>query len=495
MNNEATRLTQFKQSISKMKAASADAYVKSNSKYVKNRTKRYKREDIDSIVDGGNPVAQAELSRHFFEINGTYKRIIIHYATFLTYSWMLIPSLKNKKDSMKNKQVAKAYYDATKFLTDFQIQSKCTRFALKVLIDGAYYGLLNTEGGKPVLQDLPFDYCRSRFKDANEVDIVEFNLKFFDTIRDESLRTEILKTYPKIVRRGYNSFHYSDGPQWIFLPAEMGIYFCYSEERPFFLDIIPLVDDLGDYKELDKQRNEQALKRILVQKIGLDGSRLIFEPDEAEEMHDGVLSMLQNNTDVDVITTYNNISLLDLSSSDDEKTEIQDMQNLIYESAGMSKEFFYSTTDSGLQVSEKNDLAMMMVMAQKFAHYFTFIINHNYENKKVDFNLIILPVSYYNSDTYVDKARDLVSFGYSFITPVVATGLDQTSLTNLKLLENDLLNLDDMLKPLQTSYTQSDKTINNVNATKDAQNQSGTKDDPKSTGAAATNKAEEKEEQ
>jgi hypothetical protein len=35
----------------------------------------------------------------------------------------------------------------------------------------------------------------------------------------------------------------------------MGIYFCFFEERPFFLDLIPLLDDLDDYKAIDKQRN------------------------------------------------------------------------------------------------------------------------------------------------------------------------------------------------------------------------------------------------
>lgn len=484
-----------------MTAASQEAYVKTGRKNAKTRNRTYDRREINSIIEGGDPVRQAELSKHYFETNGTYKRIVLHYATFLTYSWMLVPSLKNKKDLMTNKQVSKAYYDATKFLTNFQVQNKCTKFALEVFIKGGYYGLLNSEGGKTVLQDLPFEYCRSRFKDINEIDIVEFNLKFFDSIRDSDLRTEILKTYPRLIRKAYNTFKYADGPHWIFLPADMGVYFCFSEERPFFLDLIPLIDDLEDYKAMDKQRNEQALKRILVQKVGVDGTRLVFEPDEAEEMHEGVLDMLQNNTDVDVVTTYNTVSLLDLSSTDDEKTQIEEVQNLIYESAGLSKEFFFSTTDTGLEVSEKNDLAMMMVLAQKFAHFFTVLTNTKFENKKVDFNFIILPVSYYNSDTYVDKARDLVSFGYSFITPVVATGLDQTSLSNLKLLENDLLNLDDILKPLQTSYTQSDKTISEVNAAKDAEDQKNkgqSHTDPQSDVAAAssgTNKQTEEGEQ
>ena len=52
-------------------------------------------------------------------------------------------------------------------------------------------------------------------------------------------------------------------------------------------------------------------------------------------MHNGVIEMLQNNPDVDVITTYNDINLLDLSSNDDEKTEIDTVQDLIYESAGV----------------------------------------------------------------------------------------------------------------------------------------------------------------
>jgi hypothetical protein len=96
--------------------------------------------------------------------------------------------------------------------------------------------------------------------------------------------------------------------------------------------------------------------------VPLDGMKLVFEPNEAEEMHEGVLEMLANNPDVDVVTTYNSIDLLDLSSDDDEKTEIEDMQNLIYESAGISKEFFFPTTEAGLAYSANNDLALMMIL-------------------------------------------------------------------------------------------------------------------------------------
>ena len=106
---------------------------------------------------------------------------------------------------------------------------------------------------------------------------------------------------------------------WIYLPPDMGVYFCFFDEAPFFMDLIPLLDDLEDYKEIDKKRNMLALKRILVQQVGLDGKDLIFEPEEASAMHDGVIEMLRDNPDLDVVTTYNTIELLDLTGDKDEK--------------------------------------------------------------------------------------------------------------------------------------------------------------------------------
>lgn len=454
------RMLEFKKALKDMIATSTAAYVKSNDKQTyRERHNSYTREEIERIVQTGKSIERAALSEFFFATNGLYKRIILHYATFLTYSWILVPYPKNKfgKGDISEKKTAATYYEAADFCTTFQIDRKCTLFAKEVLVKGAYYGLIHDEGDNVVIQDLPFDYCRSRFKNAQDVDIVEFDMTFFDTIRDEKLRDEILNTYPRLIYKAYRKYKFHNGPRWIFLPAEMGIYFSYFEERPFFLDLIPLLDDLDDYKQIDKDRNMQALRKILVQQVLTDGMKLVFEPQEAEQMHEGAVEMLSNNPDVDVLTTYNKVELLDMSSNDDEKTEIEDVQNLIYSSAGLSKELFFSTTEAGLNYSINNDLAMMMILGQRFAHFFTALLNYKFENKKVKFKLLILPISYYNSADYTSRARELASFGYSFLTPVLSTGLDQTNLAALKDLENDLLDLDEVLKPLQSSYTQSGK--------------------------------------
>ena len=443
-----------------MVATSDAAYE--NGRYTGKETRKpqrdYTSDEIHRIVTCGTSIEQANLSEYFFNTNGLYKRIILHYATFLIYSWILVPyTLGYGKYKISDRQVSKTYFDASNFCTTFQIERKCALFAKDVFVKGGYYGLIIDNGDDVVIQDLPFDYCRSRFKNQQDVDMVEFNLDFFKKIRDEKTRQQILDSYPKIIQKAWRAYDKGKGEKWFMIPAELGVYFCFFEERPFFLDLIPLLDSLDDYKDIDRERNIQALKRILVQEIPHDGMKLVFEPQEAEVMHQGAVEMLSNNKDLDVITSYAKVSLLDMSSTDDKKTEISDMQNLIYSSAGMSKELFFATTEAGINYSVNNDMALIMVLGQRFAHFLTVLLNYKFANKRVKFKLLILPLSYYNCHEYTQRARDCATLGYSFLTPILSTGIDQTNLAMLKALENDLLQLDEILKPLQSSYTQSGK--------------------------------------
>lgn len=477
----AQRIDTFKKEIQSMIATTQAALVKSNNKEVENRFRKdYSKEEIHRIVTNGTAIEKAELSEYFFSVSGVYKRIILHYATFLTYSWVMVPHIKKMGDKITEKKNKKVYFDAAEFCSSFDIERKCAVFAKEVLVKGGYYGILHDNGQNVAIQDLSFEYCRSRFKNHQDVDIVEFDVRFFDKVRDEELRKQILKTYPSIIQKGYRAYRNSGKSPWIFLPPELGIYFTFFEERPFFLDLIPLIDDLEDYKQLNKDRNLLSLKRIFTQEIPHDGMNLVFEPEEASEMHAGVLDMLADNPDVDVVTTYGKPGLLDLSGDADDKTEVSSAQDLIYDSAGVSKEMFSATTDAGITLSLNNDLAMMMILGQSFSHFFTALLNNKFGTRKVSIKLLILPISYYNAYEYTSRAKDLAAFGYTFLPPILSTGIDQTNLADLKILENDVLDLDTVLKPLQSAYTQSGKT-NAVTAqtAKDAEKQTATDDKSK----------------
>ena len=66
---------------------------------------------------------------------------------------------------------------------------------------------------------------------------------------------------------------------------------------------------------------------------------------------------------------------------------------------------------------------------------------------------------------YGENATKLATLGYSFLAPFLTTGLNQDDLVNLKSLENNVLNLQKELIPLQSSHTMSGKTSSASNPT------------------------------
>jgi hypothetical protein len=183
---------------------------------------------------------------------------------------------------------------------------------------------------------------------------------------------------------------------------------------------------------------------------------LLFEPDEALEIHTGTVGMLKGNKNISVMTTYADVdAITSKTQTDNSVGTLEKMEKNIYAQAGVSNEIFTSSGSATLEASLKNDTAFMMLLANKFSAYITNLINRKFSNGNITFKYTILPVTYHNYDKYIDSAFKLVGSGYSFLMPALALGINQKDLGNLKDLENGLLKLDKKLIPLQTSYTQS----------------------------------------
>ena len=103
-------------------------------------------------------------------------------------------------------------------------------------------------------------------------------------------------------------------------------------------------------------------------------------------------------------------------------------------------------------ISIKNDIALMMVLGNKYSRFFTFIINSLFANSNVTFKYTLLPISYYDSSDYITDAFKLAQSGYSLLLPCLALGITQKDLLNLKDLENNALKLIDKLIPIITLH-------------------------------------------
>lgn len=455
-------LAEYTEASAAMIATNENAY-KSNWDYSRPASsylRQYSSDEVSSIITQGSLTEQQKLSRTYFDGNGYYKRIIIYYATLLKYMGILIPNPSVGKD-LSNSRIMKKYYEALEYVEVMQLPSLLANISQRALVDGSYYGL-KVDSGKNAFQliDLPSGYARSRFKDINGNDIVEFDVSYFDTILDEDSRKAALAAYPKMVARAYREWRRNKkrlGTGWTLIPKEIGVCFPFFGGRPLFIDVIPSIMDYDDAVLIQRDRDIEDIRKIIVQKVPhLSDGRLLFEPDEAKVMHQGSVNMMKGNKNINILTTYTDVDAITSSGSTDRTDDtLTRMEQNIYSQTGVSGLIFAATGSSSLESSLNNDLALMMYMASKYSRFITNVLNGLFSDKSVSFTYKILPISHYNADKYGNTAFKLASSGYSFLVPALAQGITQRDLGNLKDLENKVLKLGEKLIPLASSYTQS----------------------------------------
>ena len=452
------KLANFKQMQDGMIAKNKEAYFGHSFSRYGRKTRKYTRKEIEDIIDNGDESSKRELSRAYFSKDGFYRRILIYYATLLKYCGLVIPTINISPNGSAEK-ANKRYFSALDFVEQVNLPSMFTRFTLRALIDGAYYGAITTlDKEKLVVLDLPADWCRTRFKDLNGNDIVEFNLSYFDKIVDDDTRNSALASYPSIISKAYKKYHKGKRNSWLILPSEVGVCFTpFEEVTPLLLSTIIASLDYDEAIATDKARDKEEIKKIIVQRIPHNNeNNLLFEPDEALEIHRGTVEMMRNNENVSVLTTYADVDAITSKTSADAVTSsLERMVNNIYSEAGTTGQLFGSNSNMSIEYSIDNDTAMMMALfANKYSSLITTIVNNLFGNGNVSFKYTILPITYYNSDKYIDSTYKLATAGYSFLLPALGSGLSQRDLVSIKDLENNLLKLDEKLKPLNLAYTQ-----------------------------------------
>ena len=460
-NDNKKFLANFTNSYTKMIAISENSYKTGYGSSYKTRVthKEYSLKEVERIVEKGSLQEQIELSRAFYYKGGFYQRILLHYATLLKYTGLIIPNPSFGK-SLSESYIVKKYDSATNFVDKAQLSQLFTHMATIALRDGCYYGILLAINNDSVsIIDLPVSYCRTRFKDMNGNPLIEFDVTYFDTILDKEHRRAALKVYPKKVSDWYRKYVSKRGrvKRWVFIPSEMGICLPFLDGAPAFLSIIPATMEYDQARDINKERDLEEIRKILVQKVPhLQDGNLLFEPEEAEVMHRGAVQMMRGNPNISVLTTYTDVDAIVSKTSNDNATNSIEKSLLnVYSEAGVSPQLFSTESNLSLETSINNDMALMMTFARQLDRLITYILNTKFGNSNVSFKYTILPITFYNEFKYAEEALKMANSGYSFILPALAMGLSQKELGNIKTLENDVLKLKEVLLPLSTSYTES----------------------------------------
>ena len=474
-------LEDLKSTFSKMKAISSSDGMKFRSpRYMLSRAKRnyFDTEAIEKIISNGNLEEIIALSRYFFNYNGLYKRIIIYFSTMLLYDTVVVPNFVKQK--IDKDRFLKNYYKTLDFVEKMNLPQELTRIFTTMLVKGTYYGLIyNTPDGSIIFGDLPHNYCRTRFRSNNGNQILEFNVSFFDTYTDPREVELVKSNFPTPVSEYYERWKKGlEASPWYLCPENEGVAFvCGLDDSgtslglPFFLATIPAISRLRDYQKADLDSVQNELSKLVINQIPLDKeNELAFELPEVEAVHRGIVDMLSDNPHVDVITTFCNTQVASLGSTvDNVRNDLGAITHLVYNEAGVSKQLFDNDSAISIQYSVQNDLSLVMALLKPVQRWLTYITNYKFgKNSEYFYKINLLPISHYNRKEMSDLFLKGAQYGYSKFYAGAALGIKQSDLIALTTIENDFLDLDARMVPLQSSHT----TANSVTASRASGNNS-----------------------
>jgi hypothetical protein len=96
----------------------------------------------------------------------------------------------------------------------------------------------------------------------------------------------------------------------------------------------------------------QQLLKIIIQKLPLDkNGDLIFDVDEARDIHNNAVAMLKRAVGVDVLTTFADIEKIDTKDSNSNTTtdDLEKVERTVFNNAGISRNLF--NADGNLAVT------------------------------------------------------------------------------------------------------------------------------------------------
>ena len=390
---------------------------------------------------------------------------------------MVTPYINEEAASEKDQNTALLeFYKILLYLDNSELKRLFGEIALKVVKNGCYYGYLIPNSKRIIVQELPVNYCRSRFI-VNGHPAVEFNMRYFDVaFKDATQRMKILNLFPSEFKKGYIAYKEGKLPPlapgdkegWYLLDTGSTIKFNINgEDAPMFMSVIPAIIDLDEAKDLDKKKMAQELLKIIIQKMPVDkNGDLVFDVDEAQQLHNNAVNMLKKAIGIDVLTTFADVEVADMG--DNRATtatdDLERVERAVYNEAGVSQMQFNTDGNIALEKSILNDAASLYNLILQFENFINEAIEkYNKKPKKYYYRAQILTTTIYNYQEMAKLYKEQMQVGFSKMLPQIALGQAQSTILANAYFENEMLDLVNIFIPPMMSSTMNSDVLNRLN--------------------------------
>lgn len=396
------------------------------------------------------------LSEKMYTQNGILKEFIQYKSLILTQDHYIYPTNAlryNDKDTIRKDELKVAEY-----LDRFSPIDLQRYVAQKVMQDGEVYLYKRETKTGFLIQEIPNNICKIFSVDEYGVSRYGVDIKKIDKKDLPFLPKELSDAYDKY-NNAKDKKKLSGFSNNFYIVSDFGVAFSLTKWKskgiPYFLHLFSGLMNLSDVELLDNVNNKLENHKIIHQEAPTKDGKMLMEMNVVEAYHMALKSIVPDGCGT--ITSPMDIKTLSLG---DGKLKTYDYQNYIkkgiYDNAGIASELFNgdSKTKEAIILSSIVDTLVPIKIQNEVEKYLNFELSKKF--KKGGWKVSFLPTTYYSRPNDIKLEKENLTLYGSKKKYLAVQGFTPLQALNI-LYAEDLLSLNEFMKPMQTSHTISSK--------------------------------------
>lgn len=386
---------------------------------------------------------------YIYGASSHFRRLIQYFVSLTDLSYVVSPYRIDPR-SVNVKSINRNYRKVLNVMSAMSVKTQIPKILTVCFREDIFYGTILATNDSITIQQLPSDYCAISSVEGNVLNVT-FDFSYFDA------RQDLLQYYPPEFAKKYRMYQNNRTTRWFELDCPNSFAVKVNNDIlayaiPPFVGILRELYDLEDYKALKLTKTALENYAILSMQLPMDDDgNWGIDLNKAKEFWrnlDGVLP-----EEVGSILTPMPLQKISFEKSNTGDADtISDAEQNIFTAAGVSSLLFNNEKASAnaLALSIKVDQAMTYGVVKSIEDVINRYIQSFGYGKY--FKVTFLDCSPHNRKELGDAYLKAASYGLPTISMYAASqGLGQAELDCMSFLETQVVGLQDMFIPIQSS--------------------------------------------
>ena len=428
----------------------------------------YKKDNIQKYLT--NPYRfEKQLRKAVMYIYGasSHFRRLIQYFVGLSDLSYIVEAYKIDPRKANSKTVSGNYRKVLNLLSSMSIKTQFPKILTVCLREDVFYGTLWITPDSVTIQQLPSDFCAITTIEGNVFN-VEFDFSYFDR------RPRMLPFFPAEFKTKYQIYLDSKKQKrWIELDAPNSFAIKCNNDIleyaiPPFAGLLREIYEIEDYASMKATKEALENYAILAMKLPLnDDGDWGIDLKKAKEFWGNLDAVLPE--EVGSVLTPMDLTKISFERSNTSDVDtVADAEQHLFTAAGVSSLLFNNAKASAnaLLLSIKADQAITYGIVKSLQDMVNRLIQSMNYGKS--FKVNFLDCSPYNRKEVGEAYLKAATYGLPTVCAYAASqGIGQAELDSMSFLENDVLKIHDIFKPLINSSQMSSEQLEEGNGATD----------------------------